>query len=286
MTGGRGFSLVELLVVIGVIALLVAILLPAVRGARESGNRVACLAKLRGVIEAAHLHVNEHDGYLPVAGWHWHPAGGATDPAGLGDRDERRYDYYAEGAVRRPLPLTAALAKAAGVAVGTDSRAAVEAALAGDAVAGRFRCPSQQDPLTGVTQRGGEGGWNAPLEASSYVFNEALLGKRDVKAGRPNPVMGKLSAVRRPAEVFFAMDGRPRNMTNDNFFLAFDLDSRTSFLGFYNVAMQPDNGFGKQTLDFYRHRRRMNVVFCDAHAETLDMTDAALDAIGVSRGIY
>jgi prepilin-type N-terminal cleavage/methylation domain-containing protein/prepilin-type processing-associated H-X9-DG protein len=42
-----GFSLVELLVVIGVIALLVALLLPAVQSARESSRRAACINNLR-----------------------------------------------------------------------------------------------------------------------------------------------------------------------------------------------------------------------------------------------
>jgi prepilin-type processing-associated H-X9-DG protein/prepilin-type N-terminal cleavage/methylation domain-containing protein len=63
----RAFTLVELLVVIGIIAVLIAILLPALAGAREQSRAVACLSNLRQLATAAHAYCNNHNGSYPPA---------------------------------------------------------------------------------------------------------------------------------------------------------------------------------------------------------------------------
>jgi prepilin-type N-terminal cleavage/methylation domain-containing protein len=57
----RGFTLIELLVVISIIALLISLLLPALSGARRTGQRVACMATLRGIGQGGASYAADND---------------------------------------------------------------------------------------------------------------------------------------------------------------------------------------------------------------------------------
>jgi prepilin-type N-terminal cleavage/methylation domain-containing protein/prepilin-type processing-associated H-X9-DG protein len=62
MTKRRGFTLIELLVVIAIIAILMAILMPALRRVKEQGRMIACLGNLKQWNLIAAMHTESNDG--------------------------------------------------------------------------------------------------------------------------------------------------------------------------------------------------------------------------------
>ncbi len=59
-----GLTLLELLLIVGIITLLIALILPAIQRAREAANRLVCAQHLRQLGLAAHLYASDH-GCLP-----------------------------------------------------------------------------------------------------------------------------------------------------------------------------------------------------------------------------
>ena len=118
----RGFTLVELLVVIGIIAVLIGVLLPTLGKARDAANRSACLSNIRQLSNAWIMYANDNKGNLVFA-----ENGSVDDPSNKDKRDGWVIDVPGDPA--------------------TNTRASVEKGLLWKYVpaAEAYRCPASYD---------------------------------------------------------------------------------------------------------------------------------------------
>jgi prepilin-type N-terminal cleavage/methylation domain-containing protein/prepilin-type processing-associated H-X9-DG protein len=221
----QGFTLVELLIVVGIIAVLLVLLLPALAAAREVAKTTQCLSNLRQLATAAAAYGAENDGSYPVAqytaGTVWYRwdfvvsrdpgTGKATVGAGLLWMGQAGGSHSAAGQVQQ-CPSFAGSSTAAG------------------------------DPYTG------------------YNYNTTRIGHgQGEDVHRPNEILppARLNEIRNPARCALFGDGQWSAGANKFMRSPFVIPGMDEF---------SNRSAGTQG---FRHRGKTNVVFCDAHAETL-----------------
>jgi prepilin-type N-terminal cleavage/methylation domain-containing protein/prepilin-type processing-associated H-X9-DG protein len=304
----RGFTLVELLVVIGIIALLIAFLMPSLGVARQAAQRVSCSAKLQQMMIAAQNHQIDHKGFYPLVG-----VMPGLQPPDFYDNDATKYDYLSyqfAGCTRMLAPITLSLASEMtyGRSLLVQSNDAIGVAETDDAGFIRnFICPGQassvsdlnmiehqQPPLLyiGVEPSLGEIVWYT--EAQSYIFNEAVLGwgqQQDDLSGR---LRGRTSQIRQASLTMFAADGLagsiydrtdlpyPTGVPMLTVYNALNPGTGTSMSSSMTLAdaLEQDGLAGDNAnFDMNRHHGKINIAFCDGHVETRFITPADLSHV-------
>jgi prepilin-type N-terminal cleavage/methylation domain-containing protein/prepilin-type processing-associated H-X9-DG protein len=227
-SGGRAFTLLEVLVVISVLALLLALLMPALAAARSQARGVVCRSNLRQLVLAGIGYATENDGfYVPAAPDLWDNAG------------RRRWHGIRNG-------LTEPFDPARGPLVGYLADGRVKECPAGPAFA-------RSDD------------WNASFEkgCGGYGYNLMYLGSRlwDGGAGDPQAYArtATLSEVANPGQTLMFADTAMAN-GGDSF-----IEYSFAEPPFAVVGGQVMTDFGLSPSIHFRHGGDANIGWADGH---------------------
>lgn len=264
----RGFTLVELLVVIGIIAVLISILLPSLTVARQTATTVQCASNMRQIAMGWMLYADANRGSVV-------PARPPKMPAAA----ENLYDI-GNGEVWRPRWYTL-MGSASGMLCFTspsplqadENRQLITNPL--------FICPVEPE-------------WTSSRH-TTYGYNHQFLGNARNKTGTPsgtiNPISFpvKISRVSGSQTVMFAdamgtAAGKPRDLraahnNNGDIINIYALGNHAFTLDPPRLTPNSDRCDDNYRQDENRsapdprHRGKANVAFCDGHVETMTLEE-------------
>ena len=235
--GACGFTLVELLVVIAVIAILAALLLPALAQAKSRAQAVACMNNPKQLAVAWHMYANDNAERLPYN----------LSLVGSSFRTELNWVNNVMTWDLSPDNTNVETLTKASLGIYVGGNAAI------------YRCPSDQS-LSAVQK---EAGWTARIRSYSMnamVGDAGTFSTNGFNTNNPSyKQFFKITQIPQPAGIFVFLDEHPDSI-NDGYFLNKSPKS-------YSTASDTGNYYGKWTdLPASYHSGATSFAYADGHA--------------------
>jgi prepilin-type N-terminal cleavage/methylation domain-containing protein/prepilin-type processing-associated H-X9-DG protein len=301
----RAFTLVELLVVIGIIAVLVGILLPVLGKARQSANTVVCLSNLRQVGTALQLYIGANKGYFP-----------GPNTTGIGLYRGGAFGGSAESPVQDWDWVSPMLGKVMSFRAGPAADNNVRLWKYREIMESKLRCPENNNRyavLYSGTALPGSGhpvlmSYSTPsafhfmptgYSSTQYIVEDAGLTTDYFTL--PRDYVPRLARIGKPAQKVFAFEGARYWNGAANPYFDYSTDTKTA-----SLQGRPQGNFHSRGPGMYagsgepyafqqiftanpktsvprpefkmaslRHRLRMHVQYFDGHVESLTFEEAA-----------
>ena len=241
------FTLVELLVVIGIIGLLISILLPALNRAREHARSVVCESNMKQLLLAFTMYVSEHKGATPV----FPPVPGTYPGSTPG---EKSLAYYTDGMgslrydVGALWPYVSTAPRPSGIPTATPPPPPYPPSLYNV-----MNCPTDVSPRLGFSQaRNFSYSWNAQF------YNITGYGYGPVKATGDTHAVSKITHIIQSShKIILEEEAAP----ND---------------GWSVIGLGPDTPADTPA---FRHLKHGNWGFADGHVESLLPADLGYSTV-------
>lgn len=241
----RCFTLIELLVVIAIIAILAAILLPALNTARNRGKSASCISNLKQSGSFTMSYQNDYE-YFPVGEVRAPSVGSYASYATL--LSTYIYSMSALDIYNNLTPY--------------HTETGYEEKKKNFQL---FICSIETADSTGVVRNWIYSDTGNKCRSYNYSFNQSLFGKYNYEKPDENPTR-KSTVVKNPGRSFMLTDGAPGNATpTNNYYLKL---SNTTNRGIE-----------------YRHNNQSNTLFADGHVEALDKREMPDVAYGKYDGV-